>query len=173
MSSPESVSSRIASFGSRIAIWRIRRVFFAPGEALVHRAAHELLVHLDEPHLFPGEREEVDRVDLGKPAVNPHRVQRRPQEVHVRHPGDLDRVLEGEEDSLAGALLGRHLGQVPPLVEHFALRHLERVAAREHLRQRVLPEPLGPRWRALAGFHREIDPAENPRCPLRAVLISA
>jgi len=32
MSSPESVSSRIASFGSRIAIWKISFRFFSPPE---------------------------------------------------------------------------------------------------------------------------------------------
>ncbi len=39
-------------------------------------------------------------------------VERRLEEVGVGDAGDLDRVLEGEEDALAGALLGRHREQV-------------------------------------------------------------
>ena len=35
---------------------------------------------------------------------------------------DLDRVLEGEEDALARALLGRQREQVLALVEHRRLR---------------------------------------------------
>ena len=49
-------------------------------------------------------------------------VDRRLQEVDVADAGDLDRVLEGQEDALAGPLLGVHVQQVLALVEDLALR---------------------------------------------------
>ena len=45
-------------------------------------------------------------------AVAADRVERRAQEVGVAHAGDLDRVLEGEEEALAGALFGVELEQI-------------------------------------------------------------
>jgi hypothetical protein len=45
------------------------------------------------------------------------RVERGLEEVAGAHAGDLDRVLEGEEDALAGALVGLQLEQVLAVVE--------------------------------------------------------
>ena len=78
MSRPESVSSRIASFGSSTAIWRISLRFFSPPEnPSLTRAVEELLVHLDELHLLLQRSQEVDRVELFElAAVLADRVER-------------------------------------------------------------------------------------------------
>ena len=82
-------------------------LLLAAGEALVHGALQELLVHLDELHLLAHEGEEVHRVELALAARLADRVERGLQEVAVGDAGDLDRILEGEEDPLARALFGR------------------------------------------------------------------
>ncbi len=65
-------------------------------------------------------------------------VESRLEEVEVVHAGDLDRVLEGEKDALAGAFLGRQRQQVAPVEAHLTRSHLIALAAREHVRERAL-----------------------------------
>ena len=60
------------------------------------------------------------------------------EEVGVADAGDLDGVLEGEEDALAGALLRVHVEEVLALEEDFALGDLVGVAAGEDAGQRAL-----------------------------------
>ena len=81
-------------------------LLLAAREALVDRAVEQRLVHLHQLHLLAHQLEEVDGVELRQAAVLAHGVERRLEEVGVADAGDLDRVLEGQEDALAGALLG-------------------------------------------------------------------
>jgi len=105
MSRPESVSSKMASV-FEIAIWRISlALLLATGEPFVDRSAHEALVHLDEC-IFLGDLEEVHRVDLVEAALAAQRVECGAHEVEVSDAGDLDGVLEREEDPGRGASSG-------------------------------------------------------------------
>ena len=112
-------------------------LLLAAGEPLVDRAAHEAPVHLDERHLLLGEREELHRVELVEPALAAERVERGAQEVEVADAGDLDRVLEGEEDPRCGPLLGRHGEQVLALVADLA-GDLVGLVAGEHVGEGAL-----------------------------------
>ena len=118
MSSPESVSSRIASFGSSTAICRISFRFFSPPEKPAFTdALHDLGTPLDQLELLLEQVEEVHRVELPRVAARlPDLVVRRAQEVGVGDAGDLDRILEGEEDARLRALLGLQVEQVLALV---------------------------------------------------------
>ena len=71
----------------------------------------------DQLHLLAHQLQELDGVELGQAEVLALGVERRLQEVGVGDAGDLDRILEGQEHALAGALLGRHLEQVLALVD--------------------------------------------------------
>src|SRR3546814_3296458 len=64
---------------------------------------------------------ELHGIELVLAAVAPHRVQRLLEESGVGHAGNLDRVLERQEDALAGALLRRHLQEVLALEQHRAV----------------------------------------------------
>jgi hypothetical protein len=59
-----------------------------------------------ELHLLRTSVEELDRVEFRLAAVLAAGVERGLQEVDVVHAGDLDRILEGEEDAGARALSG-------------------------------------------------------------------
>ena len=88
------------------------RFFSPPGEALVDGARHHVFGHLDELHLLPKQLRKVDRVEFFLASVLTHRVDGRAQEMAVRDAGNLDRVLEGQEDALARSYLGIHLEQI-------------------------------------------------------------
>ena len=60
------------------------------------------------------------------------------QEIGVVDAGDFDRVLEGEEQPFAGALLGVHLQQVLAVVEHLARGDVVAVAAGQDAGERAL-----------------------------------
>src|SRR5664280_1578884 len=87
-------------------------LLLTPGETLVDRPAHEAPVHLDELHPLLGQGEESHDIELLEPASPAHRIERHAQEVQVAHPGDLHRVLEGEEEAGRGTVLGRQGEQV-------------------------------------------------------------
>ena len=163
MSRPESVSSRIARAGSRTAIWKISFRFFSPPEKPSFTArVHERLVDVHELRLLLHEVQEVDGVQLGQPAVLADRVQRRLQEVDVAHPGDLDRVLEGQEDALAGALFGRQGQEVLALEEDLACGDGVARPAGQHVGERALAGAVRAHDGVdLAGLHREVEAAQD------------
>ena len=146
MSSPESVSSRIASVGSRTSICRISLRFFSPPEnPSLTRAAEEALVHAHELHLLAHQPEELEGVHFGQAAVLARGVIGRLQEIDVVHARNLDRILKAEKHPCARALLG---GQSA------AGRGLRRLRCRRSRCSRagpastwarvLLPEPFGP-----------------------------
>src|ERR1035438_2208904 len=89
-------------------------------ETLVDRPAHEAIVHLDKLHPLLGQGKEFHYIELLEPTSPAQRVERRAQEVQVAHPGDLHRVLEGQEHTGRGPVLGRQGEQVPALEEDLA-----------------------------------------------------
>ena len=104
------------------------RFFLAAREALVHGPLDEVLVEVEQFHPVAHQAQEVHRVEFGLAPVLADLVDRRLQEIGVVHAGDLDRVLEGEEDALPGALLGLQFRDVlapvtdDPLGDLVALR---------------------------------------------------
>src|SRR5947207_512562 len=109
MSSPESVSSRMASFGSSTAIWKISLRFFSP------------------------QRQEIHSVELLMPCGLANRVKRRAEEIDVRDARDFHRILESHEDARARAVFRRKRQQVVRVIADFAFRNGVNVAAGEHL----------------------------------------
>ena len=76
MSSPESVSSMMASFGSSTAIWKISFRFFSPPEnpSLTGRFSR-LLIDVEDVHPLLDERHEVHGVQLRLAPVLAHLVE--------------------------------------------------------------------------------------------------
>ena len=146
MSSPESVSSRMASRGSSIAICRISLRFFSPPEkpsltlALEQRPGPCSTSFGLARGPAPGTRRRRSRA---RRAARRMRVQRRAQEVHVADAGDLDRVLEGQEHARARALLGCQRQQVLAVERHAAAGDLVALAAGQHVGQRALARAVG------------------------------
>jgi hypothetical protein len=99
MSRPESVSSRIASFGSSSAIWRISLRFFSPPEkpALTGRFSRKSSISTSSIAFSSRSAQEGDRVELLLAARLRFALSAALQEVGVVDAGDLDRVLERQE----------------------------------------------------------------------------
>src|SRR5664280_563498 len=106
-------------------------LLLTPGETLVDRPAHETPVHLNELHPLLGQGEESHYIELLEPASPALNSVRRAQEVQVAHPGDLHRVLEGEEEAGRGTVLGRQGEQVLVL-------EADRAAAGKHVGEGAL-----------------------------------
>ena len=87
---------------------------------------------------------ELERIDLLLAARLADLVVRRAQEVRVRHAGNLDRILEGEEDARLRALLRLHLEQILAVVGDRAAGDLVRRIPGEHLRERALARAVRP-----------------------------
>ena len=111
-------------------------LLFAAGKALVDGTVQQPLLELDELDLLAHQLKEIHRVQLLQAAVLPDRVQRGLEEVSVAHSGNLDRILEGEEDALARPLVGRHREEILAAVGDAALGDLVAFAAGEHRGER-------------------------------------
>ena len=98
----------------------------------------------------------------GQAAVLADGVDGGAEEVGVADAGDLDGVLEGEEDALAGALLWVHLQQVLALEQHLALGHFVGVAPGQDAGQGALAGAvLAHDGVDLAGVDGQVDAAED------------
>ena len=121
MSRPESVSSRIATSGSKQReLEDLVALALAAGEPLVQVALGERAVHAEAVHpLVEGEADLEHREVLDAGA----RGDRLAQELDDRDARDRLWVLEGEEQPLAGPLVGgsaatstpREAGSAPPV----------------------------------------------------------
>jgi hypothetical protein len=72
------------------------------------------------------------------------RVQGGPEQVDVVDAGDLHRILEPEEDALAGPLLRAHGQQVPAAEADGPGGDLEPLAPGQHVGERALARAVGP-----------------------------
>jgi hypothetical protein len=89
-------------------------------------------------------------------------VQRRAQEVGVADAGDLHRILEGEEQALAGALLRGLLDQVLTEILDGTFTDVVVLASGQHRRQGALARAVGAHDGVdLAGVDGQIDALED------------
>ena len=132
MSRPLSVSSRM-----------LRRGSLAAAEALVHRAAGQLVVELHHGTLFTHELKEVAGTQRLLAMIAALLVDGGTHEVDHRHARYLDRILEAEEQSLVGAVLGRQSQQVFSVELHLTTGDGERRMPREHRTERALAAAVG------------------------------
>ena len=113
-------------------------LLFAAGKGFVHRAVHQLLVHVQQLQLLAHQRQEIHGVHFVLAAILADRVQRRAQEIGVADAGNLDGILKRQEHAFAGGVFGLHRQQVLAVEEDFAAGDVVALAARQHLRQRAL-----------------------------------
>ena len=101
-------------------------------------------------------------VELLLAAVLADGVEGGPEEVGVADAGDLDGILEGEEEPSRARSSGSMLQQVLALEEDLALGDLVGVAAGEDAGQGALAGAVGPHdGMDLAGVDLEVDAAED------------
>jgi len=137
-------------------------LLLAAGEAIVDRPFEQRFVEPDELHPLAHQREEVHGVELRLAAVGADRVEGGAQEVGIAHPGDFDRVLEGQEQPLARPLLGVELEEIAAAVVDLARGDLVPLAARERLGERALAGPVRTHDRVdLAGADAQVDPVQD------------
>ena len=96
-------------------------LLLAAREAFVDRSVGKLVVELYDSTLFAHQAQEFGGGEGGQTAVFALSVDSGTHEVDHRHTGNLDGILEGEEDALPGAFLGFHFEEVAALVEDLAL----------------------------------------------------
>ena len=162
MSRPESVSSRTPRVGSSTVIWRISLRFFSPPEnpSFTGRFTRST----SKSSSFTRSRIRPRKstcVELGLAAVFADLVDRGFQEVGVVHAGDLDRVLEGEEDAAPRPLLRGQLRDVLAPVADFAGGDLVSLAAGDHMGERALARPVRTHHRV--GFAERDLEVESPQ----------
>jgi hypothetical protein len=89
-------------------------------------------------------------------------IEGRPQEVEIADTWNLDRVLEGQKNALAGAVLGDHRQQIVAAIGHFAGGNRVGVAAGQHLGQGALARAVRPHDGVdLAGVDLQVDAPQN------------
>ncbi len=137
-------------------------LLLAAGEAGVDGAIEQRLIHLHGGHFVANQIEEIHGVELRLAVSLAHGVERRLEEIHIADAGNLDRILEGEENAGLSALFGVELEQVLAVVSDGAARNLIKVAAGEDLGERALARAVGAHDGVhLACVHGKGDALEN------------
>ena len=163
MSRPESVSSRIASRGSRSAICSISLRFFSPPEnpSLTLRSRNSGFI--SSSFIFSRTKSSNSSGSSSSlAALRLHRVVGETQELAVGDAGNLDRVLEREEHAGARPLLGLLVEQVAALIADFAGGDDVSGMPGQHFRERALARAVRAHDRVhFAEPDREVDPLED------------
>src|SRR5262249_12018205 len=113
-------------------------LLLAAGEADVDPAAQHLLFDAELARHLAHALEEFGRGELILTPLLALRVERGAKEGHGGDAGNFKRILEGEEKTLGGALLGREGENVLAVEQHLPLRHDVVVLPGEHVRERRL-----------------------------------
>ena len=111
-------------------------LFLAAGEADIDRAREEAVVHLHAFHATLEQLVELHRIHLALAFVGAFGVHRCFQKVEVADAGDFHRVLEGEENPGAGALVRLHFQQILAVVADAAFGDDVALAPGDDVRQR-------------------------------------
>ena len=146
MSRPLSVSSRMASFGSSIAIWKISLRFFSPPEkpTLTARCSRSSPMSSSlqlGPHRRAGTGRRRARARRGAGATALSAVRRK---YMLFTPGISTGYWNARNTPVARPLVRRQRQQVAAVVAHAPCGHLVAVAPGQHRGERDLPEPFGP-----------------------------
>src|SRR5579875_1814950 len=132
------------------------------GEPVVDRPIQQGTLHLHQASFVLDEGEELDRSDLLFAAGATLGIERSAQEVHGGYAGDLDGMLEAEEHSCRGTLLGGHAQQVKVIEEDAPCGHLVGFATGEDVGQGALARPVRTHHRVdLAVGDLQADSVEN------------
>ena len=135
-------------------------LLLAAREPLVDRAGRELPVDLEQVHLLVEALVIGGGVDLL--ALGHAGLEGGAQEIGDAHPGDLARVLEGEEDALARPLVGLLLEDGLPVDQDVALGDRVVGVAGDGLGHGRLAGAVGPHDGVdLAGIDREGDTLDD------------
>src|SRR5262245_14426805 len=119
-------------------------LLFAAGEADVDPSAQHLLLDAELARDLAHALEEFGRRELVLTPLLALRVERGAKERHGGDAGNFKRILEGEEKTLGGALLGGEGENVLAVEQHFPLRHDVVVLAGEHVRESRLARAIRP-----------------------------
>ena len=137
-------------------------LFFAAGKALVDGAIEQGGVEVEDFASLLDELEELDGGQLGLPAGLAAFVEGGAKKVSAVDAGNFHRILEGEEDSGAGAILGLHGQEVGALEEDGAGGDLVFAAAGEDLGEGAFAAAVGTHDGVdLAHLEREVEVLEN------------
>ena len=137
-------------------------LLLAARKTFVHRARHQLRIELHDGALLLHQAQELrGRKSLFTTIftlfLNGHL-----HKIGHRHAGNLDRILEAEEQPQPRPILDRHRQQVVPLKSRRSCRHGELLVSGQHRRQRALARTVGPHDRMyLAGLHVEVDAPQD------------
>mgnify|MGYP003148036851 CR=1 FL=1 len=137
-------------------------LFLAAGKAFVDAALKELRVQVHLLAGFAGLAQQGHRIPLFLALGLAGGFQRRLEEFHVGHTGDLHRVLERQEQTQLGALLGLQIGQALALEQGVAAGDLVVVLAGQHIGQRRFAGAVGAHDGVyLTGVHGQVQALEN------------
>ncbi len=163
MSSPESVSSRIARLGSSSAICRISLRFFSPPEKPSLTLRSRKSGFISSSFIFSRTKSSNSSGSSSSlPRCGLHRVVGQPQKLAVGHTRYFDRILETEEHAGARARFRRQFEQIPAFEQHLAAGDFVGRMAGQHLGEGALARAVRPHDRVhFAALHREVDALEN------------
>src|SRR5688572_19492885 len=137
-------------------------LFLSAGETLVDAAVEETLVHLHQLQLLANQAQELEGIELRLAALLAYRVERGLEQIGVVDAWNLDRVLEGQEHTRAGAILRAHGQQILSLVKDGALRDLVAVSSGQYAGKRALPGAVRSHDGVhLPGAYLEVEPLED------------
>ena len=89
-------------------------LLLAAREPDIQRALQQIVADIEQFQLLAHEAQELAGIEFLLAAMAPPGIDRGAQEIGVVHPGDFDRVLEGEKHALARPLVGRHVSRSRP-----------------------------------------------------------
>ncbi|MNV58118.1 hypothetical protein D3C71_1504780 [compost metagenome] len=132
----------------------------AAGEAFIQVTVHELRVHLQFLHLAFHQTDELDQRYFT--AFFTAGVDCAAQEVGIRYAGNFARVLHGQEQSRAGALVNGHFQQVFAFKGYGSFRYFVFRVTHERGGQRTFTCTVRPHDGVnLAALHLEIQSFQN------------
>jgi hypothetical protein len=144
-------------------IWTISLRFFSPPEkADIDRALEHFLVHAERIGLGAGELEELAARQRRLAARAALRIERLAQELDVGDAGDLDRILEAEEQALPRRARARHFEQVLAAEGDAAAGRFIARAPAQHIAERRLAGAVGAHDRVHSpAFTLRLEPLED------------
>ena len=122
----------------------LRAFFFAAGETFVDGALEQIVLQFQQFHFVPHEREKFNRVEFLLALVLADFIQRGLEKVSAVHAGNLDRILEREEQAFARTFLGIEIEQVFAVIKHFAAGDVVTITARQDGGQRAFAAAVRP-----------------------------